>query len=134
MNSVKVDVQRINKKLEHVAKALKMKDRKKIYRAAAKPLTKEAKKNTPKDSGLLRKSIGVLPIGKKQDAIYVGPRVKGKTPAPFYAHWIEYGKKGYDGVAYMRTAYQTTKDLVLKGVEAGLSKAYETIIKGVSNR
>lgn len=135
MSSVQLDVQRINKKLRKVANSLDLKERKKIYRAAAKPLIKQAKSNTPKDTGALRKSIKVLPFARRQDAVYVGPRViKGKDNQPFYAYWIEYGKKGYEGAAYMRRAYESTKELVLGLVQTGLSERYKKEIRNVSGR
>jgi HK97 gp10 family phage protein len=127
---------KISKKLRDIAKGVDEKERKRIYRAAAKPLIQQAKANTPKDTGLLRKSIKELPIARRQDAIYVGPKISktSKKQQPFYAHWIEYGKEGYQGVRYMQRAYESTKLAVLEAVQLGLISKYKSVVRSVSNR
>ena len=60
-------------------------------RKAAKPLTDEAKRLVPKDSGELAKSIGVIAAKDFGDytGVYVGPR-RGFY-AGHHAHLVEYG-------------------------------------------
>lgn len=127
---------KIGKRLQQLAKKVDFKERKKIYRKAARPLIKQARQNAPEDEGVLRKSIKVLPIAKTQDAVYVGPRVSGrsKKKQPFYAHIIEYGKKGYEGVRYMSKAYDSKRAEVLKRVADGLRDSYNKAIRSVANR
>jgi HK97 gp10 family phage protein len=136
MNTELMQAIKISKDLQKIAKGVSEKERKRIYRAAAKPLIQQARANAPKDSGLLRRSIKELPIARRQDAIYVGPKLSktSKKKQPFYAHWIEYGKEGFEGVRYMQRAYESTKLAVLEAVQLGLINKYKSAIKGVSDR
>jgi len=80
-------------------------------RAGAKPIIKEARKLAPKDSGMLKESIGVTKFKTRKKTLVwfvVSPRVKkfkmkatdtdsGKNVVltmlndPWYAHFVEYG-------------------------------------------
>ena len=135
MNEMQQSI-KIADRLRQIVKGVDEKERKQIYRKAAKPLIKQAKSNVPVKTGALKRSIKELPIAKMQDAIYVGPRIsrRSKKRQPFYAHFIEYGKKGYEGVRYMSRAYDSTSRIVLTLVERGLIDAYRKTISRVSNR
>lgn len=127
---------KIAERLKKFANHVDLKERKKIYRKAARPIIKAAKENAPVYKHILRDSIKVLPILKRADAVYVGPRIskRSKKDQPFYAHWIEYGKKGYEGVRYMGRAFDSMKEVSLKLVEQGLTDAYKKAIRSVSDR
>ncbi len=63
------------------------------FRKAAKPFTRELRRNTPKKTGETRKAIGVMPgKGRFNSSIKVGFRTKGKYLSPwFIAYWQNHG-------------------------------------------
>ncbi len=120
--------------LKKISKAVSEKERKRLYKLAAKPLIAQAKANTPVDEGVLRKSIKVLPLRTITDSIYVGPRVrKGKKGDAHHAHLVEYGSVNNKPIGYMRRAYEGTKGAVKGVVETGLISKYRKAITSVSN-
>ena len=91
-------------------------------RAAATPIVKAMRANTPVStkastpnhkSGDLKRSIGkITGRSKKFPSLYVGPRVKRSFKYMGYiGHWVEFGKDtGYDldfsGRRYVQKAYE----------------------------
>ena len=57
----------------------------------AKVIAKEVRKNVPKDSGDLKRSIKVLRGKDKKQKGQVAARVRAGDKKAFYAHMIEYG-------------------------------------------
>ena len=96
------------------------------------PITKAAKANAPKESGLLKKSIKKK-VGKRGawGKVYVDPKVEGvvngrkRKPAK-YAHLLEFGTEDAPPRPFMRPARDNNRAEVLARVA---SKAKENLIK-----
>ena len=84
-------------------------------RSALVPINKAAKRKAPKDTGLLKKSIGaVVKVYKQTGVIWggVGPRkgfrqiVDGKPRDPVkYAHLVEFGTERVPANSFLRAAF-----------------------------
>jgi len=117
-------------------------------RAAATPLVKAMRANTPvsgrdyknakykRSSGDLKKSIGkITGRSKKFPSIYVGPRVKRSFKYKGYiGHWVEFGKDtGYDldfsGRRYVQKGYEQSKAQALAILEEKILKAATKFLK-----
>lgn len=137
MSSVNIQVATINKRLLEIASRVSLQDRRKVYSKAGRKVIKAAKQNVNVKSGKLKKSIGQLPIARRSDAIFVGVKKKKgskRGDSPYYAHMVEYGTVKQKPQAYMRRAYETTKDQVRDEVVTGLTKEYQKAINHVSKR
>jgi hypothetical protein len=117
-------------------------------RAAATPLVKAMRANTPvsgrdyknakykRSSGDLKKSIGkITGRSKKFPSIYVGPRVKGKwSNSGYIGHWVEFGSDtGYDvpfaGRRFAQKAYEQAGPQALAILDEKILKAAMKFLK-----
>ena len=88
-------------------------------RSALVPINKAAKRKAPKETGLLKKSIGaVVKVYKRTGVIWggVGPRkgfrqvIDGKPRDPVkYAHLVEFGTERAPAQAFLRPAFDENK-------------------------
>ena len=75
-------------------------------RASASSIAKEMKANVPKDTGTLKKSIGVVKRKTKDKTLVhftVAPRIK---KGGFIAHFIEFGTLKMSAKPFIRPAYE----------------------------
>ena len=121
-------------------------------RAAATPIVKAMRANTPVSkpkkkkskedteplhkSGDLKKSIGkITGKSKRFPSLYVGPRVKGKWSSKGYiGHWVEFGKDtGYDlnfaGRRFAQKAYEQAGPKALAILDEKILKAATKFLK-----
>ena len=121
-------------------------------RAAATPLVKAMRANTPVSkaikkkspgdteplhkSGDLKRSIGkITGKSKKFPSIYVGPRVKGKwSYSGYIGHWVEFGSDtGYNvnfaGRRFAQKAYEQAGPQALAILEEKILKAATKFLK-----
>lgn len=114
-------------------------------RAAATPIVKAIRANTPVStksstpnhkSGDLKRSIGkITGRSKKFPSIYVGPRVKRSFKYKGYiGHWVEFGKDtGYDldfsGRRYVQKGYEQSKAKAEAILEEKILKAAMKFLK-----
>ena len=100
-------------------------------RAGASLVAKEMKANAPKDSGGLRKSIGVVKrkTNNKNIILFtVAPRVKKNHG--FLAHFFEYGTSKMAAQPFMRPAFEAkgkeaidaTKKYMIKRIDKEVAK------------
>lgn len=75
-------------------------------RASAKPMIKEAKSLVPKDSGTLKKSIGIRKRRSKDKNIVTFSVAPLKKKGGWYAHFIEFGTVKQVSHPFMRPAFE----------------------------
>lgn len=107
---------------------------------AATPISSAAKKNCPKRSGNLKKSIGKKRIDDYSNGIFqvrigarTGPKFKG---ASRYAHLVEFGTVHSAARPFLRPAFEQNKneavDRYKKKVAEGVNKQIrKNMVKGV---
>ena len=150
--SINKDVAKVINRLNKIPYHLREKERKKILRKAAKPLTRAAKANVPRSNkpthrysngkiiatyypGNLRRSIKVLPL-RRTINIFVGPHTKGgsgnfkgRRVDGYYANFVEKGTVFQQGVHYMENAYKSTKGEVFRLIQTGVTIALKSYIR-----
>lgn len=80
----------------------------------------------------LKKSIGVLAAKKNKHipAIWIGPRKKiGFKYNAFYRHWVEYGTSRTKATPFIRRAYDSKGDEVLKNLKDSVVKIINDVVK-----
>jgi len=107
-----------SKMLEKIPDRVEKKIVKRSLKKASKPMIKEARRNAPRDSGELKKSIGsvMLPNRKtppKVFMVFIGPRIKGKREGGYYSHILELGTVKQKPQPYMKPAFRSTQTVVL---------------------
>lgn len=130
----------LNRKLSRLKEAVNRRVLRKAVTAASKPVLKEAKAKAPKETGLLKKSLGRRTKTYRNSGTavaVVGPRegfkkevtVNGKTEVrnPVkYAHLVEYGTIQTAAHPFLRSAWEGTKAVarsaMVKAIEDGIDK------------
>jgi len=119
------------KKLKKLPYEIQEKVVKGAIRASAKPIVQDARRLVPKDSGDLKKSIGVVQRKSKQKNIVyfsVAPRLKKKHG--FLAHFHEFGTVDMPAHPFMRPAFEAkgkdtidfAKKYMVKRIDKELAK------------
>jgi hypothetical protein len=94
-------------------------------RYALGPTLSEARKNAPKKTGELRRSLAIRrdpESPKSRPRFLVGPR-RG-SPAVRYAHLVEFFNDG-PGKGFFTAAFEATKDLVVRRFNERIGPAIE---------
>lgn len=131
---------KLNRKLSRLKEAVKRRVLRKAVTAASKPVLKAAKTKAPKQTGLLRKSLGRRTKTYRKSGVavaVVGPRegfskevvVNGKSefrnPVK-YAHLVELGTIKNVAQPFLRPALDSTKveatQAMAQAIEAGIEK------------
>ncbi len=124
---------KLDKKLKKMDRRVATKALKTSFKAAMEPVKAEAKRQAPRDTGALIRSIR---IGVYNGKDYVGAVVKTgtrkqlKIPATakgYYPAFIEYGYQGVRARPFLRSAFASKKRVVLKRVEDDIRKAIEGV-------
>tara|TARA_R100000231_G_scaffold139628_2_gene121783 strand:- start:8707 stop:9138 length:432 start_codon:yes stop_codon:yes gene_type:complete len=122
MIKIKTDIQN-QEQIDFLLKVLQKdaiadRDIKAALRQLAKPLIETMKQKTPKKTGVLRKSIGVIKGVRSQKGrpfILVGPRYYSPFDG-YHAHLVEVGREKYNveyaGVKMIANAYAEKKDWI----------------------
>ena len=126
--SISIDqkaVDNLEKALKDIPWHIRMKERNRIQKRAARKVVKAARQKLKADNkvktGTLAKSIGVITRLSEEGDIWVGPRYSGVHKA-VYAHLVEFGffhrraKKFIPGTPFMRPAYESSKNEVIKEI------------------
>ena len=93
-------------------------------RAGAKVIADEVKKNTPTDTGNLKKSIGIIKRRSKDKTkvrFSVTPRKGGKNDG-FYGHMIEFGTSKMAAQPFMRPAFESQDNQSIEAAKEYLAK------------
>lgn len=115
-----------------------------VLRAGATPILKASKSMVPKDSGLLKKSLGLrVATLKGQKSARVGPRTgmkqtvsrklpNGKTIQVLadpnkYSHLVEYGTSHSAAKPFIRPAIDQSEGQVIDAMAAGLDKHLDKV-------
>ena len=91
-------------------------------RAGAKPIVKEARALVPKDTGTLKKSIGIKKRRSRDKNIIhfsVAPLVK---KGGWTAHFVEFGTVKMSAKPFMRPAVEKTVDETIKTAQDYMKK------------
>ena len=86
----------------------------------AKKIEKDAKSLAPRRSGNLAKSISSFVANKKRDGLTarIGIRTKAAKRRAWYAHFVEFGTRGYSKGAVRRTKGSRTTKVIAGNVKA----------------
>jgi HK97 gp10 family phage protein len=93
-------------------------------RAGAKPIVDEARALVPKDTGNLKKSIGIVSRKSKDRSkvkFSVTPRRGGKYDG-FYAHMIEFGTSKMQPQPFMRPAFEKQDNQSIEAAKEYIAK------------
>jgi len=96
-------------------------------RAGTKPILTEAKIRVPKDTGNLKKSLGVIKRRSRDKTklrFSITPRKGGKNDG-FYAHMIEFGTSRQQAQPFMRPAFENKANECLSAVKDYMAKRIE---------
>ena len=113
---------------------------------ALTPVVQEARRRAPKDTGLLKKSIGKLVKTDRRGILgLVGPRVGDKYRIPVgktrdgktryknpskYAHFVELGtKRGVKATNFLRDSMLNNKALVIKRLGSKIAENIPKIVR-----
>ncbi len=118
-------------------------------RAGCKPIVQEAKKNVPKETGNLKKSIGVVARRSKDKSkikFAVTPRRHKKLPkipykelkkkgklGGYYAHMIEFGTSTIPAQPFMRPAFENQDNQSIEEVKKYMAKRIDKEILKAKN-
>ena len=156
-NAVNIElsgVRNVISALDRLAPALRKSAETAVLRAGAKPIEKAAKANASrsKDTGLLKKSIGMkIATVKGQKSARVGPR-KGmrqevtrtdkRTGKKYkeiadpnnYSHLVEYGTSHSAAKPFIRPAIDSAQGETLNAMAAGLDKHLTRVAARLAKR
>lgn len=108
-NYVQIEgIEKVQRVLKRLPDKLKKRSIQKMFKVALKPFVSTARDQVPKDTGTLRKSIGLITGRSKEfPSVHVGPRVKKRRAIAklrasgtkvghygsggWYGHFVEYG-------------------------------------------
>jgi len=93
-------------------------------RAGAKPIVKEARSLVPKDTGNLKKSIGVTKFRTRKKSLVwfqVSPRTGGKYDG-WYGRFLEVGTAKMPAHPFMRPAFEKEGENSIKSVKEYIAK------------
>lgn len=131
-------IDNLEKALKDIPFHLRMKERNRIHRRAARKVVKAAKQKLKDDdkvkTGKLLKSIGIITRLSQEGDVFVGPRYSGVNQAR-YAHLVEFGfyhrrgKRFIPGSPFMRPAYESSKQEVINEI---ISETKKLIDKAAS--
>lgn len=90
--------------------------------------------------GNLRRSIRVLPLRRTKNKVLVGPKVakgrsksggrfQGRKVDGYYAHWYEFGTSKYPGRKFMRRAFESTRQTIVRKVATGVESSLKKYIR-----
>ena len=126
--SITVDqkaVDNLEKALKDIPWHIRMKERNRIQKRAARKVVRAARQKLIAEDKVktkrLYKSIGVITRLSEEGDVWVGPKYSGVNKAP-YAHLVEFGffnrraSKFIPGTPFMRPAYESSKDAVIKEI------------------
>lgn len=87
---------RLIRNLESIDKGFNKSSMRKIFVKAARPVVASIKSKVPVDTGLLKKSIGIIPwMGVRTGSVFIGVRKdkKEKKVTTWYGKFLEFGSK-----------------------------------------
>lgn len=119
-NSFKITgIKELQRKMQELEKATQKKVLRSISRKALNIYVKEARKNTPVNTGRLKKSIGneaAKRQGREKVAIVAGPRRKkgNKNAQGWHGHLVELGSIKQAPNRFLTRSWDTKKAEVLK--------------------
>ena len=145
--SVKVTgLKELSKALANLPKELQRGAESTALREGMKPVLKSARAKAPKDTGLLKKAIGLtVRKGKKGITARVGARTgfrkqvmrNGRTvtadPAK-YSHLVEYGTSHSAAKPFIRPAVESNTAAINKGIADGYEKGLSKAVAKVRSR
>jgi HK97 gp10 family phage protein len=145
--TVRVDgLRELQRALAALPKELQRTSETTALREGMKPVLKTARAIAPKDSGLLKKAIGLtVRKGKNGMTSRVGARTgfrqqvtrKGKTvtadPSK-YSHLVEYGTSHSAAKPFIRPAVESNESAITEGLANGYEKGMEKALAKVKSR
>lgn len=152
MNGTKITGAReIRDALRKLPKELQRAAEKAVLRAGAQPIAKAAKARAPKDSGLLKKSIGLrVATVKGETSARVGPRTgmkrqvtrkrpNGKTYTEMadpnnYSHLVELGSSRAPAKPFIRPAVDAAASDTLAAMATGYEKHLTKVVAKLRKR
>ena len=152
MNRTKITGAReIRDALRKLPKELQRAAEKAVLRAGAQPIAKAAKARAPKDSGLLKKSIGLrVATVKGETSARVGPRTgmkqqvtrkrpNGKTYTETadpnkYSHLVELGSSRAPAKPFIRPAVDAAASDTLAAMATGYEKHLTKVVAKLRKR
>ena len=87
---------RLIRNLESIDKGFNKSSLRKVFVKAARPVVAAIKAKVPVDTGLLKKSIGIIPwMGVRTGSVFIGVRKdkKEKKVTTWYGKFLEFGSK-----------------------------------------
>jgi HK97 gp10 family phage protein len=145
--TVRVDgLRELRRSLAALPAELQRQSESSALREGMKPVLKTARALAPRDSGLLKKAIGLtVRKGKNGITSRVGARTgfrqqvarKGKTvtadPSK-YSHLVEYGTSHSAAKPFIRPAVESNESAITEGLAKGYEKGMEKAIAKVKSR
>ncbi|TLP41040.1 HK97-gp10 family putative phage morphogenesis protein [Arcobacter arenosus] len=104
-------------------------------RAGCKPILDAAKENVPKDTGNLKKSLGIIKRrsrDKSKVRFSVTPRRGGKYDG-FYAHMIEFGTSKMSAQPFMRPAFENQDNQSIEAAKKYMAKRIDKEVEKAKN-
>jgi HK97 gp10 family phage protein len=158
--NLKIDIKGINavkKTLEKLPEELRKSSQSAVLRAGGKPILKREKSKVPVADGLLKKSLGIMLVGKGiKSAVKIGVRKgykgrslgfkeskRGKTKGQMterfqdpsnYSHLVEFGTSHSAAKPFIRPAIDEAQGEVIDAMAAGLDKHLTRVAARLAKR
>ena len=139
-------IKELKRAMDKLPDELKKGAERRVLGAGAKPIVKAARSKVPKQSGLLRKSIGQkVKKTKGEYSARIGPRtnmggmvvrdgVSRFSDPNKYSHLVEYGTSHSAPQPFIRPAVESAKSEVVSAMAVGLDKHLTSAVRRIRSR